>query len=175
MSKSSGRRAFGIADDLTLSPEAFRAVSASAAADATPGDRAFVDFIAAFGSDAAELRDNGKASGKIADTAFRTMSGAGHQHFLGFMRTLAEDVGPDRSGLATVGFSISKAAGAAWTWPVWSGRCTAETICSLLALSELQQASPPRTTLARMGVCEVFRCHRIRQGKYRNLTPAQAV
>ena len=189
MSKSSGRRAFGIADDLTLSPEAFRAVSASAAADATPGDRAFVDFIAAFGSDAAELRDNGKASGKIADTAFRTMSGAGHQHFLGFMRTLAEDVGPDhlrralfvpwryddpleshsmrwdpvddvryalrwrdssgdperkrsgtmwganrlaiealpllptmpieRSGLATVGFSISKAAGAAWTWPVW--------------------------------------------------------
>lgn len=245
MSRSSGRRAFAIADDLTLSPQAFRGVSATAVADATPGDRAFVDFIAAFGSDAAELRENGKASGKIADTAFRTMSGAGHQHLLGFMRTLADDVGTDhlrrtlfapwryddpleshsmrwdpiddvryalrwrdssgdperkrsgtmwganrlaiealpllptmpteRLGLATVGFSVSKAEGAAWTWPVWSDWCTVDVVGSVLALRELQGANPPRATLARMGVCEVFRCYRIRQGKYRNFTPARAV
>ena len=245
MSNSSGQRAFAIADDLTLSPQAFRAVSASAVAGATPRDRAFADFIAAFGCDAVELRENGKASGKIADTAFRTMSGAGHQHFLGFMRTLATDVGPghlrralfapwryddpleshsmrwdpaddvryalrwrdasgyperkrsgtmwganrlaiealpllptmptEQGGLATVGFSISKAEGAVWTWPVWSGSCTVETVRSMLSLGELQRARPSRATLARMGIREVFRCHRIRQGKYRNLTPAQAV
>lgn len=42
------------------------------------------DFIAAFGCDAlADAKNRG-----ILDTALRTMSGAGHQHFLGFMRTL---------------------------------------------------------------------------------------
>lgn len=246
-SQSTGRQAFAIADDLTLGIDEFRAISLKARATACASDRAFADFMAAFGSDVIEQRENGKATGKIADTAFRTMSGAGHQHFLGFMRTLADDTEPDhlrrslfvpwqyedaleshtmrwdpiddvryalrwrdssgdperkRSGtmwganrlaiealpllptmpmehgeLGTVGFSIFRSEGVAsvaWTWPVWSAWCTVETTQSLLALPELQKARPARALLARMGVDEVFRCYRIRQGKYRNLTPAWA-
>lgn len=95
MSQSSGRQAFAIADDLTLGTTEFRAASLRATAGASARDRSFTDFMAAFGSDAVERRENGKSTGKIADTAFRTMSGAGHQHFLGFMRALADDVGPE--------------------------------------------------------------------------------
>lgn len=247
MSQSTGRQAFAIADDLTLGIDEFRAISSKAGTTARASDRAFADFMAAFGSDAIELRENGKATGKIADTALRTMSGAGHQHFLSFMRNLADDARSDhlrrslfaqwryedaleshtmrwdpiddvryalrwrdssgdperkRSGtmwganrlaiealpllptmpmergeLGTVGFSVFRSgavASVAWTWPVWSVWCTVETTRSLLALPELQTARPARALLARMGVDEVFRCHRIRQGKYRNLTPPWA-
>lgn len=86
-----GHRAFEIADDLTLSLSAFRTVAIEATRLAHLGDRRFADFVAAFGSEAVESEANGKKTGAIADTAFRTMSGAGHQHFLGFMRTLAKD------------------------------------------------------------------------------------
>jgi hypothetical protein len=48
-----------------------------------------VDFVSAFGSDAFE-RD-----GYVEDTAFRTMSGAGHQHFLKFVRNLVGGTLPD--------------------------------------------------------------------------------
>ena len=88
---AAGRSAFDIGDDLTLSPQALRSVSERAALEAGPYARDFADFIAAFGCDAVEALENGKPSGKMADTAFRTMSGAGHQHFIGFMRTLSED------------------------------------------------------------------------------------
>lgn len=245
LQRSSGREAFAIGDDLTLSPQAFRAASEKAVSRLNPDDRAHADFIAAFGCDAAELAENGKPSGKMADTAFRTMSGAGHQHFLGVMRTLAADCTSDhlrrtlfapwryddpleshtmrwdptddvryalrwrdssgdperkRTGtmwganrlaiealplfptmpvaaaeLATVGFTHTRGEGTAWTWPVWETCCSVDTVRSLLALRQLQAARPPHEELARMGVAEVFRCWRIRQGKYRNLTPARAV
>lgn len=84
-----GQTAFSLADDLTVPCSAFRAAAASAAAHAVMGDRHQADFFAAFGSEAVESEVNGKKTGDIADTALRTMSGAGHQHFLGFMRELA--------------------------------------------------------------------------------------
>jgi hypothetical protein len=242
---NSGREAFGIADDLTLTTDAFRAAAERAAALATRADRHHADFIAAFGCDGVEQVENGKPSGRMADTALRTMSGAGHQHFLGFMRTLAADCAglhlhrtlfepwryndplekhtmrwdpvydiryalrwrdssgdPERarSGtmwganrlaiealpllptmpaatgqLATVGFTSTRAEGTSWTWPVWEVWASVEVARALLTLKQLQQREPPRTELARLGIAEVFRCQRIRQGKYRNLTPARAV
>ena len=245
LQRNSGREAFAIADDLTLSPRAFRAACDIAAMQASAADRHQADFMAAFGCDAVELAESGKPSGKMADTAFRTMSGAGHQHFLGFMRALADDCAkehlqrtlfapwryddpleshtmrwdpsddvryalrwrdssgdPDRkragtmwganrlaiealplfttaplSGteLATVGFTTRRGEGTAWTWPVWDRPCSVDVARTLLALAPLQQPAPPRDELARMGIAEVFRCWRIRQGKYRNLTPARAV
>lgn len=245
MQQPSAQAAFAIGDDLTLSLEAFRACSLKAASQASADDRAFADFIAAFGCDAVESLDNGKASGKMADTAFRTMSGAGHQHFLGFMRTLAADCTAEhlhralfaawryddpleshtmrwdpvddvryalrwrdssgdperkrggamwganrlaveglpllptmpgaRGELATTGVSHSRAEGTVWTWPVWQVPCRVDTVRSMLALRQLQAVQPPRAELARMGICEVFRSQRIRQGKYRNFTPARAV
>ncbi len=44
-----------------------------------------------FGSEAVQSKANGKPTGQISDTAFRTMSGAGHQHFLGTIRTFIAD------------------------------------------------------------------------------------
>lgn len=245
MQRSSGRDAFAIGDDLTLSPQAFRMASEKAATQADAADHDHADFIAAFGCDAVEQVENGKASGKMADTAFRTMSGAGHQHFLGFMRTLAADCTPDhlqrtlflpwryddpleshtmrwdprddvryalrwrdssgdperkRAGtmwganrlaiealplfptmplsaveLGTVGFTFRRGDGTAWTWPVWEAHCSVDMVKTLLALPQLQASQPPRELLSRLGVAEVFRSWRIRQGKYRNLTPAQSV
>lgn len=237
--------AFAISDDLTLPIASLRAVLAKAASTATADERRLADHLCAFGSDAVQSRDNGKPSGKMADTAFRTMSGAGHQHFLGFMRTLVRDVLPDhlkrtlftrwayddpveshtmrwdpiddvryalrardssgdperkrggamwganrlaiaalplfptqpRSGdrLDTTGFSLIKDEGVAWTWPVWGEWASADVARSLVALRQLQQPKLERSTLAAMGIVEVFRCLRITQGKFRNFTVAHPV
>ncbi|MBU6259182.1 MAG: hypothetical protein KGL18_01945 [Burkholderiales bacterium] len=237
--------ALSVADDLTLPLGQWRQLCERAAAQSTSPASGLAAFLPAFGSDAAEARENGKPSGKMADTAFRTMSGAGHQHFLGFMRTLAEDTSaehlhrslfdtwqyddpveshtmrwdpvddvryalrardssgdPERrrggsmwganrlaiaalplfptmptqgGGLETTGFTVVKGEGAAWTWPVWQPWCRLDALRSLLALRELQAPRPRRDQLSSLGVIEVFRCLRIRQGKYRNFTPAEPV
>lgn len=52
-------------------------------------DRMAQDQFSALGSDLADK------DGKMLDTAFRTMSGAGHQHFVEFMANLLEQVTPD--------------------------------------------------------------------------------
>lgn len=82
--------AFTIANDLNLPCSEFRAAAMTAQGKAFAEDRSFADFVAAFGSEAIESLVNGKKTGIIADTAFRTMSGAGHQHFLGFMCELVK-------------------------------------------------------------------------------------
>lgn len=84
-----GQTALTTADDLTVPCNEYKAAATSAVADAVAGDRRHADFLAAFGSEIVQSEANGKKTGQIADTAFRTMSGAGHQHFLGFMRELA--------------------------------------------------------------------------------------
>lgn len=89
----SSQKAFTMADDLTIPCDEFRTAAATAADAATAGDRRHADFLAAFGSEMVESEANGKKTGQIADTALRTMSGAGHQHFLGFMRELAGTTG----------------------------------------------------------------------------------
>ena len=78
--------AFQFAKDLNIAPDEFRSVARSASGVATLQDRGYADFIAAFGCDG--LTGHDKRT--IQDTALRTMSGAGHQHFLGSMQTLAE-------------------------------------------------------------------------------------
>lgn len=82
--------ALAIADDLRIARETFADCVRRSLAIAGPRRRATVDFLAAFGSEAVPARENGKPTEFIADTALRTMSGAGHQHFLGFMRTLVQ-------------------------------------------------------------------------------------
>ncbi len=77
--------------DLTIPIAAFREAELAAAQTATATDRAAADFLAALGSDVVETQVNGKKNGLIADTALRNTSGAGHQHFIGTMRTLIAD------------------------------------------------------------------------------------
>jgi hypothetical protein len=73
-----------LGDDLPVDFEVFRMFAESAATAASRNSRRWADFAAAWGSDA--LRDGED----IQDTDFRTMSGAGHQHFLAFMRELVQ-------------------------------------------------------------------------------------
>lgn len=71
-----------LGQDLNVSPEVFKAFALQAALAAQPDDRRVADFAMAYGCEVTV--DNGK----IQDTALRTMSGAGHQHFLGSMAEL---------------------------------------------------------------------------------------
>ena len=90
-----GHEALGIGDNLTVPTDNFRthARNAALAASPPPEGRSAADFIAAFGCDSVESTGR---KGQIQDTALRTMSGTGHQHFLKTMRDLAEKVGRGR-------------------------------------------------------------------------------
>jgi len=72
-----------VGDDLALPAERFRnqAICFRAA------NHEAAAFLAAFGSDAL-MTTNSENQAVIQDTAFRTMSGAGHQHFLKFARNI---------------------------------------------------------------------------------------
>lgn len=86
LTRKGGRAAFDFADDTCTKPDIFRTFVQQAACDATLSDRRMADFAAAFGCEVF-LDDQGR----VCDTALRTMSGAGNQHFLAFMRTLCEN------------------------------------------------------------------------------------
>ena len=72
--------------NLNVDAEKFRKVAQEAQRRASSRDRRYADFVTAFGCEVVVSRD-GKS---IQDTAFRTMSGAGHQHFLGTMKQLRD-------------------------------------------------------------------------------------
>jgi hypothetical protein len=95
--------AFEFADNLSVSQDDFAKQARSAVATSR-SDRRLVDFLAAFGCESVESPDK---PGQLADTALRTMSGAGHQDFLGTMRKLTEDTAEDH---------LRKALFEAWTY-----------------------------------------------------------
>ena len=92
-----GHEALEIGNNLTIPADEFRnhAQDAAETASAPFSGRAKADFIGAFGCDAVARRE-GPYKGQVQDTALRTMSGTGHQHFLRTMRNLAEKVGRDK-------------------------------------------------------------------------------
>jgi hypothetical protein len=82
------RASFQIGDNLNLNHSDFRSHVLAACCKlqtATNSDREDADFLAAFGCEACFGED-----GVIQDTSLRTMSGAGHQHFLKFFRDLVD-------------------------------------------------------------------------------------
>lgn len=84
-------RAWSIGDDLKARPDEFRDYANGAASRfLAEGDRTWADFAAAFGCEAT-ITD----SGLIQDTALRTMSGAGHQHFILSMSLIVDRAGPE--------------------------------------------------------------------------------
>ena len=92
--KAETRPCFAIGDNLNLPAGDFRThlLKAVEKPDAlvTSQARVDVDFLAAFGSEAITDDD-----GTMTDTALRTMSGAGHQHFLKFFRELVAKTDAD--------------------------------------------------------------------------------
>ena len=87
-----GDPALDVADDLTIAPEDFRLHARQAIAGASQHARSTPDLLASFGTEAF-IDDSGK-SPSITDTSLRTMSGAGHQHFLAYMRNIVQGCGP---------------------------------------------------------------------------------
>lgn len=85
LAKMKDHPALTVDRDLKINPKRFREYAVQAAGTADMENRCWADFAAAFGCDA--TADNGV----IQDTAFRTMSGAGHQHFLEFMCKLVAE------------------------------------------------------------------------------------
>jgi len=77
--------ALRVDDNLKIPPERYRQYCREAVKAWLDSDSRASHFAAAFGVEV--FTDN---DGNIQDTSFRTMSGAGHQHFLKFMRELIE-------------------------------------------------------------------------------------
>ncbi|RIK73871.1 MAG: hypothetical protein DCC68_24140 [Planctomycetota bacterium] len=91
---ASGRASFSIGDNLNLPASEFRSYLLKAVENVemmtTPNALVDVEFLAAFGSEVVTNDDR-----TMQDTALRTMSGAGHQHFLKFFRELVSTTDAD--------------------------------------------------------------------------------
>lgn len=81
-------------------------------------------------------------------------------------RRQAETTGFQRIGRRDVYF----------VWPIWTPMISVDTMRSLVASPELGRSPLSHSSLARMGVEEVYRSQRIRQNQYySNFSPAQPV
>lgn len=85
-SRQSAPELNGMGDDLAVPATVFRDMLLTALEAASPPQRLSIDLACAFGTELYPVLQAGKEN--IQDTAFRTMSGAGHQHFLKTMRDL---------------------------------------------------------------------------------------
>ncbi|MHB1627411.1 MAG: type I-G CRISPR-associated protein, Cas3-extension family [Bacilli bacterium] len=75
--------------NLGVDRERYRSFMKDMLARSSSSDRKAVDFAAAFATDGCLNDDN-----TVQDTAFRTLNGTGHQHFLGTMQELLEQTKP---------------------------------------------------------------------------------
>lgn len=87
LQKMAGHRVLTADKNLKIPCPVFRRLAIQAVNHFLSGEGDFeVGMVSAFGCDAI-----GNEEGNIEDTGFRTMSGAGHQHFLEFMNILAKE------------------------------------------------------------------------------------
>jgi hypothetical protein len=89
LKKMDGHPALLWEDTHNISMDGYRTYALAAVADLAMPDRRRVDWVATLACDA--LADD---EGNVDDTAFRTMSGQGHQHFLKQMRLLQQVLQP---------------------------------------------------------------------------------
>ena len=75
----------------------------------------------------------------------------------------------------TTGFHRADQHKTYFVWPVWTLPISVYTLRSLLALNDLYETPLPRSSLAKMGIEEVYRSERIRQSQYySNFAPARS-
>ncbi len=83
---------------------------------------------------------------------------------------------PLQNDLATTGFFKGKQRHVYFTWPIWEGAVSVETIRSILTLHDLHEETPSREKMLARGIMEVFRCERIAPNQYYwNFSPAMPV
>jgi hypothetical protein len=85
--------AFALGDNLGVPPAVFQEYVQQAQAAASPTDRRWADFAAAFACECTTTRDSKKQQ-VVQDTDLRTMSGAGHQDFLAIARHIVHNTTP---------------------------------------------------------------------------------
>jgi hypothetical protein len=91
LKRMQGHPLWSIGPDLKATPKDFGDYANRAVSQLhSDGDRTWADFVAAFGCEATTTD-----SGLIQDTALRTMSGAGHQHFVQSMALIVDRAGPE--------------------------------------------------------------------------------
>jgi len=226
-----------LGNNITVCLNLFRSVVDKVTGSISPKDRRSADFVASFGSDVFEDRKNNRI--EYTDLCFIT--GSGHQHFLGTIRALAQNVTsdhlhealfvgwryadkglsmrwdpddakeyalrwqdpsvggvftvwganrlafealplfptlPTERGLQTTGFQTRNRAHE-FTWPIWTGAVSLDTVRSMLNMRALQADEPDRALLQAMGIPEVFRAQRVRIGQGANFKvsfrPARSV
>jgi hypothetical protein len=120
----------------------------------------YKDKSLSFRWDPADAAEYALSAGDPSKDGARTMWGVNR---LAFEALPLLPVQPTRRGLRTTGFREEHYP-EEFTWPVWDAALDADTVRSLLSLSDLQEESPLRPILRAMGIEEVFRSPRVRIG-----------
>lgn len=83
---------------------------------------------------------------------------------------------PTKGQAETTGFGLKEPKQSSFTWPIWKHSVCLDVANSLLGMSELQRAQPPRPALECRGIAAVYRCERIMTSTYyANFTPARRI
>ena len=79
---------------------------------------------------------------------------------------------PTNEKLRTTGFAETRRMDPTFTWPIWESSVGLDVVRSLLSFPELQELHPNHSRIRKLGIVQVYRSRRIRNGDYRNFTPA---
>lgn len=82
---------------------------------------------------------------------------------------------PTGERLRTTGFTERRRKPPTVTWPIWESPISLDVVRSLISLNKLQEPLINHDYLREIGVVQVYRSRRIRNGDYRNFTPAISV
>jgi len=89
---------------------------------------------------------------------------------LAYFPVIPVEDGVEQPGIARFG------SGRAFRWPIWEAAVSSDTVRSLVALAELCEDAPDRSSLRAMGIPVVYQANIVMpSGRYRNFTPAQAI
>jgi hypothetical protein len=62
-----------------------------------------------------------------------------------------------------------------FTWPIWTPFLGVDAVRTLVALDAIQETTPARSSLERLGITEVYRAEHFTFGKYPRFRPARSV
>jgi hypothetical protein len=103
--------------------------------------------------------------------SMRTMRGA---NCLALEGLALMPVQPTKHGAGTTGFTTLERRRQFLTWPIWEAPANLDVVRSIVSLSELQQAEPPRKRLSLRGISEIYRSERIAPNQYyKNFGPSR--
>jgi hypothetical protein len=119
--------------------------------------------------DPADYRPHALRADNPSKAPIKTMRGA---NLLAVQALPLFPVVPSGGRAHTTGFQVRDGR-TEITWPIWIDPLDVNTISSLLASPEVQEAD--RHTMIRRGIVQIFRARRYTEGQYRNFSPAKTL